>query len=648
MTQSQAVDEQSCAASTIVRLAARRPGAKRKGVRHETDLSAVRGALPPTAVRVVLARETEGLAQELLVKSIGSGPDPLADGIEAGLYLCTGAVLTALTDLTASRSYFRLSDAMRRLASAGRLGAMATAGRAWFAFETSDQLRTAARSTTDDSGRARFPWQVSIARADSFSNVTATAGALPVAAASSSSEPVASHRLVLAIPDGVGMQVRPPPGREAQHFSLLPGRSQAAVALAPAVGDASLATLAQPLLLGGAAARGSATIDAIRVTASIGGLAGAAEASDAVALSIAVEPGRPRLVYLIHMPRGKPAPAGLVLAVPAAQEAAPPMLACMPRWLPTLPTGIESIELQQAPAFSPAADEPPVTLTVRKHVPNIGYGLLLVALLASYSGGPATDLQRVALPCNERRTFLRAVWRGTCGALVMLIVSAAYPQSQRDLVAAARFRLARATTLRLLGAGLAFSVSFGAFSVALEHTSISHAALFESCSSIWLVLAQCSAALFGRKPKVPRSQILGVAFGAAGGVMMTLDVPSDAPAEGRGQQVSLGGDLAGILAGVGAAAYFSLAEKVRLRLDPFVFYLAVLVQYALYCLALAFVLDSAPPELSTDPLRGGFGWLALTPSRLPMQLWLGIVFDFAGDPRCFELVAPTRTTSRLP
>ena len=53
--------------------------------------------------------------------------------------------------------------------------------------------------------------------------------------------------------------------------------------------------------------------------------------------------------------------------------------------------------------------------------------------------------------------------------------------------------------------------------------------------------------------------------------MMTFDTSAPAGAEnGRHTQTPVGmaGDAAAILAGMGAAAYFALAEKVRVSVDP--------------------------------------------------------------------------------
>ena len=49
------------------------------------------------------------------------------------------------------------------LADEGRLGAILTEGRPWFAIETRPQLESAARETVH-MGRTAFPWQVRLAR----------------------------------------------------------------------------------------------------------------------------------------------------------------------------------------------------------------------------------------------------------------------------------------------------------------------------------------------------------------------------------------------------------------------------------------------------------------------------------------------------
>lgn len=145
----------------------------------EADVASV-GGLPPTAVRVRLAPSDVGdhpsaarprpegplgsrplgsrpLDESALgagggssgdgsgvrrVTAIGKSVGGATDGIEAGLYLCSSRVFDALEDISVTRGYFTLAQAMASLAAVGRLGALLTAGRAWFAIETLDQANT--------------------------------------------------------------------------------------------------------------------------------------------------------------------------------------------------------------------------------------------------------------------------------------------------------------------------------------------------------------------------------------------------------------------------------------------------------------------------------------------------------------------------
>ena len=137
----------------------------------ESDVAAQQG-LPPTTVRVRLRESSVGRILEededagpsspsrvssggggsgggesdvnvRRVLQIGKSVAGVADGIEAGLYLCNSeAVFAALAALSAARDYFTLAQAMAALAARGRLGAVLTEGRAWFAIETLDQLES--------------------------------------------------------------------------------------------------------------------------------------------------------------------------------------------------------------------------------------------------------------------------------------------------------------------------------------------------------------------------------------------------------------------------------------------------------------------------------------------------------------------------
>jgi len=168
------------------------PGAEFSAVALvETKVQLLTDILPITAVRVRLRdglprhptpEEPLGFADldepppELLaVRHIGRSIGTPVHGIEAGLYACGPHVLDALEAQKAARAYFTLAQAMADLASRGSLAAQTTGERAWYAIETPDQLQLATEAVVDGDGagvhgrRTHFPWQVRIARADSFS-----------------------------------------------------------------------------------------------------------------------------------------------------------------------------------------------------------------------------------------------------------------------------------------------------------------------------------------------------------------------------------------------------------------------------------------------------------------------------------------------
>lgn len=236
--------------------------------------------------------------------------------------------------------------------------------------------------------------------------------------------------------------------------------------------------------------------------------------------------------------------------------------------------------------------------------------------------GRVTDLQRAALPPVDRSTFVRSSWRGMCSGLVCALATCFYPQSRHDLLRA--FRLPRPTRALLIGAGLAYWVNFGAFNVALEHTSISHAALFESCSSLYMVAAQaCTGA------RLPTLHRVGVLVGVLGAVATLAEQQEG----GGGLSASALGDIAALAAGAGAAVYLVLAEKLRTSIDVLAFYALLQLQFAVLCLAAAAVLDSVPPSFAEplDAQHGILGWLQPTPARLGAQLWLALIVDLAGN-----------------
>ena len=607
---------------------------RRAGVRAialiEDNVRTVSGALPPTAVHVSLEElRPPGAWPEKRVAQISASPIPNAAGIEAGLYRCDGSFFATLAALSATRPYFTVAQAMQYLAAERRLGAMMTAGRRWLALETRDQMDATLRTTVDRDGQTHFPWQERMVRADSFSchpvGSTAEPNSLrrlgrPISVVAGAPP---TQRLVLPLAT-TDQPVVPTAAHHALDFLFVSADAEGAKpvpAAARAGTPASWFGLSEPLLPGTArmrsrgSARTSSSVDALTVMASVGSVGAELQA---ISIELLEEPHR-SLCYLID---GVPRWPSTAIVKPML---ALPMPAEPLRLL--LPSAIDSVALHTS------EEDAAVHLTVHKRVPFVGWLLLVGALVTSYSSAPATGLQSAALPPIGRTAFLRSAWRGTCTTLVCALVSCVQRASRRDLVTALRMRLKRDVSRRLLAAGAALCVNYGAFNVALDHTSISHAALFGSCGSIYIVLGQLLASALDRGPAVPSWHVVGVLLGGAGAFLATRDAASGTLAAVGMHHTTLKGDLAALVSGLGAATYLTLVESLRLDIDAIALYALVMGEFAALSLVTACFLDSEPPSFLAplDPQIGVVGWLAPTPARLLAQLWLALVVDLAGN-----------------
>ena len=124
--------------------------------------------------------------------------------------------------------------------------------------------------------------------------------------------------------------------------------------------------------------------------------------------------------------------------------------------------------------------------------------------------------------------------------------------------------------------------------------------------------------------------MVGVAIGVTGALLTTCDAADDSD---TGTPVSMSGDVIALVSGLGAAVYLSFAESIRTDLDPLAFFALVMVQFAALCLAAAVLFDDQPPSFLAplDVEHGVIGWLSPLPGRLPIQLWLAVVVDLAGN-----------------
>ena len=738
--------------------------------------------LPPTTVRVELAPASQsagaaGGSNVAVVARLGKSSTlssllGTVHGIEAGCYAWSLAAFDALDEAALSRGYFTLAHAMGLLAARGALGALFTDGLAWFAIETADQLSIASRVAGDEGGgAARFPWQVKLARADSFSALHAPEGAsrnqrlvLALRAASlypTEAPATAYLRGGRSGGGGGGGAAAAGSGSVASTcFDLLPATAESfdsprktpATAGGPSAALSSLLVpamdLGAPLLdraergeraRSSSGAQGSlfqrspselrtealhGTLDNTDrpsqlegATMSIGVDADTPLSSRGFLLNVQPPPpaetgGKfdPSRVARELLEGGAGAGAGTGAGASAADEYEGVLLA-LPRgppaksWLcgipATLPSGVRQMRLEMRPmspetleleaqvspptlsappkpkspyvhaqphpqALPPTAqplpprapDESPRTpatpghakgqrlqLTVEKHVPLVGWLLLLLALVGSNSTGPVGDYQASHPPDAPPAVWLRAAWRGLASSLGVLGFTLSQPNGWGAL--RTLFLLRRPERVAVLGAGVSLLCYYGGLTVSLSLTSVDHAALLSSSSSFWMVGCKLLAAaahaaspqaasfLLGKPPRAPpATQALGVAAGALGVALCFLDAPPSADADGGGevaQPPSAAGDALALFSGLGCMQYLRFAEALRPHLDAPVFYLAVMVQYGALCLVASCVLDPTPPRLSFDEQRGVFGWLHPSVARLGCQLWFVVFVDICGN-----------------
>ena len=119
------------------------PASASAAVLVETDIGSTLGR-PSTAVGVKMCGgKVSNISRELHGEFIAQpGEARIGDviGIEAGLFVCSKAVLETLSELEITDEYFSLATALWKLSSEGSVIACCTAGRHWVAVETAVEL----------------------------------------------------------------------------------------------------------------------------------------------------------------------------------------------------------------------------------------------------------------------------------------------------------------------------------------------------------------------------------------------------------------------------------------------------------------------------------------------------------------------------
>ena len=82
-----------------------------------------------------------------------------------------------------------------------------------------------------------------------------------------------------------------------------------------------------------------------------------------------------------------------------------------------------------------------------------------------------------------------------------------------------------------------------------------------------------------------------------------------------------------------AAKSSFLTWSPQFYMGTLAFFSLVMAQFAVLCFAASALLDDDPPSVvhPFDTERGVLGWLNPVPARLPVQLWLALVVDLAGN-----------------
>mmetsp|Transcript_9440 Transcript_9440/g.19621 ORF Transcript_9440/g.19621 Transcript_9440/m.19621 type:complete len:92 (+) Transcript_9440:1656-1931(+) len=79
------------------------------------------------------------------------------------------------------------------------------------------------------------------------------------------------------------------------------------------------------------------------------------------------------------------------------------------------------------------------------------------------------------------------------------------------------------------------------------------------------------------------------------------------------------------------AVYLVIARRLRNKLDLFVFVFLLYFAAAIFMLLYILFFSGDPITFSFHPVHGMFGWINLTPDRLPLELWMAIVCNIIGS-----------------
>uniref|UniRef100_A0A7S2YTN1 EamA domain-containing protein n=1 Tax=Entomoneis paludosa TaxID=265537 RepID=A0A7S2YTN1_9STRA len=301
------------------------------------------------------------------------------------------------------------------------------------------------------------------------------------------------------------------------------------------------------------------------------------------------------------------------------------------RAMSELPTDVNRVQLH-ATAVHVAADEVLGTdsfdeikldLVVERKVPVIGFVILFCSLFSLASIGAALKLQGGGV-----RPLMKAFWRQTATVICL------FPFAARKLTREELSKLSfQDWTFFFPLCCLCSSIVTGAFVIALDMTSLANAFILSNLASLIIIASKAAIGI-----PVLVLEGLGACIGVAGAAICAFPINLEGSRSRDSRLLSeaasrraLIGDAVAILGSFGMAVYLVIARRLRNKLDLFVFVFLLYFAAAIFMLLYILFFSGDPITFSFHPVHGMFGWINLTPDRLPLELWMAIVCNIIGS-----------------
>jgi drug/metabolite transporter (DMT)-like permease len=282
------------------------------------------------------------------------------------------------------------------------------------------------------------------------------------------------------------------------------------------------------------------------------------------------------------------------------------------RSLSVLPDDLEILfqELRREEAEASAAAAEAAAPTLWNTIAP--YFSLFAAVLAISSNSTALNVQTGVSPA------LKLYWRMTAVALTLCFF--ALRSFVKDGIPKLNF--GQWTTMLL--ASSFFSTQCLCFVMSLDYTSIGNAVLFSNTQAVILLAGK---ALTGTP--IVWLEAVG-AFVAVGGAMLCVtDEQRDDAQTGQDASKGLWGDGLALLSAFLGVGYLTFAKAVRPHLTVLAFMFIMMFSGSFVVMAFM-VIHRDPIHFTNDPYHGLFGWMNLTPTRLPVELWIVLVCNLLG------------------